>query len=113
MTRHWHPTLVRIVRWLQPSAESFAAAAAVYGPDLMLQLKATRAPSRGRHLQNATVVPGRSGRAAAARFRPLRPVTRCTLVTGRLLSVNVGRPRVIEWDGRRFGRRLRQRCPAR
>ena len=39
MTRHWHPTLERIVRWLKPSAESFAAAAAVYGPDLMLQLK--------------------------------------------------------------------------
>jgi hypothetical protein len=41
VTRHWHPTLGRIVRWLKPSAESFAAAAAVYGPDLMLQLKAT------------------------------------------------------------------------
>ena len=41
MTRHWHPTLERIVRWLKPSPESFAAAAAVYGPDLMLQLKAT------------------------------------------------------------------------
>src|SRR5437879_11512046 len=36
------PTLERIVRWLKPSAESFAAAAAVYGPDLMLQLEATR-----------------------------------------------------------------------
>ena len=32
----------RIVRWLKPSAESFAAAAAVYSPDLMLQLEATR-----------------------------------------------------------------------
>ncbi len=42
MTRHWHPTLERIVRWLKPSAESFAAAAAVYSPDLMLQLEATR-----------------------------------------------------------------------
>ena len=41
MTRHWRPTLERIVRWLKPSAESFAAAAAVYGPELMLQLKAT------------------------------------------------------------------------
>jgi hypothetical protein len=41
MTRPWHPTLERIVRWLKPSAESFAAAAAVYGPDLMLQLAAT------------------------------------------------------------------------
>lgn len=29
------------MRWLKPSAESFAAAAAVYSPDLMLQLKAT------------------------------------------------------------------------
>jgi len=36
MTRHWHPTLERIVRWLKPSAESFAAAAAVYSPELML-----------------------------------------------------------------------------
>jgi len=42
MTRHWHPTLERIVRCLKPSAESFAAAAAVYVPDLMLQLAATR-----------------------------------------------------------------------
>src|SRR5437667_748061 len=100
MTRHWHPTLERIVRWLKPSAESLAAAAAVYGPDLMLQLKATPGAVEGPHLQNATVVPGRSGRAAAARFRPLRPVTRCTLLTGRLLSVNVGRPRVTEWDGK-------------
>jgi hypothetical protein len=41
MTRRWRPTLERIVRRLKPSAESFAAAAAVYGPDLMLQLKAT------------------------------------------------------------------------
>ena len=41
MTRHWHPTLERIVRWLKPSAGSFAAAAAVYGPDLTLQLAAT------------------------------------------------------------------------
>jgi len=36
MTRHWHPTLERIVRWLKTSAESFAAAAAVYSPELML-----------------------------------------------------------------------------
>ena len=41
MTRHWRPTLKRIVRWLKPSAESLAAAAAVYGPDLMLPLEAT------------------------------------------------------------------------
>jgi len=40
MTRHWHPTLERIARRPKPSAESFAAAAAaVYGPDLMLQLQ--------------------------------------------------------------------------
>ncbi|MDP9226174.1 MAG: hypothetical protein M3P18_20510 [Actinomycetota bacterium] len=39
MTRHSHPTLERIVRWLKPSAESFAAAAA--SPDLMLQPEAT------------------------------------------------------------------------
>ena len=31
--------LGRIVRRLKPSAENFAAAAAVYSPDLMLQLK--------------------------------------------------------------------------
>lgn len=41
MTPHWHPTLERIVRRLKPSAESFAAAAAVYSPELMLQLAAT------------------------------------------------------------------------
>lgn len=45
MTRHWHAAILeRIVRWLKPSAESFAAAAAVYCPDLMLQLESTRAP---------------------------------------------------------------------
>lgn len=52
MTRQWHPTFERIVRRLKPSAESFAATAAVFGPDLMLQLKATPGavggpPSRG------------------------------------------------------------------
>ena len=47
MTRHWHPTLERIVRRLKPSLESFAAAAAVYGPDLMLQLEATRGAAEG------------------------------------------------------------------
>jgi len=47
MTRHWRPTLVRIVRWLKPPAESFAAAAAVYGPDLMLQLKGWQDGSDG------------------------------------------------------------------
>ena len=47
MTRHWHPTLERMVRWLKPSAESFAAAAAVYGPDVMLQLKATSGAVEG------------------------------------------------------------------
>jgi hypothetical protein len=41
MTGQGHSTLGRILRWLKPSAESFAAAAAVYAPDLMLQLKAT------------------------------------------------------------------------
>ena len=41
MNCHWHPTLERIARLLKPSAESFAAAAAVYGPDLMFQLAAT------------------------------------------------------------------------
>ena len=41
MPRQWHPTLERIVHWLKPPAESLAAAAALYGPDLMLQLEAT------------------------------------------------------------------------
>jgi hypothetical protein len=39
MTRHRHPTLERIVRRLRPSAESIAAAAAIHGPDLILQLQ--------------------------------------------------------------------------
>ena len=47
MTRHWRPTLERIARWLKPSAESFAAAAALYGPDLMLQLQATPGAVKG------------------------------------------------------------------
>jgi hypothetical protein len=47
MTCHRHPTLEGVMRWLKPSAESFAAAAAVYGPDLMLQLKATRGAVEG------------------------------------------------------------------
>ena len=38
---HRHPTLERIVRSLRPSAESFAAAAAVYSPDLLLHLETT------------------------------------------------------------------------
>jgi hypothetical protein len=46
-TRHRHPTLERIVRWLRPSAESFAAAAAVYSPELMLQLESTRRAVEG------------------------------------------------------------------
>jgi outer membrane phospholipase A len=58
--RHRHPTRERIVRWFKPSAESLAAAAAVYGPELMLQLKATpraadglRSPERGwQHASN-------------------------------------------------------------
>jgi len=47
MTCPRHPTLERIVRWLKPSAESFAAAAALYGPDLMLQLQATPGAVKG------------------------------------------------------------------
>ena len=47
MTCPRHPTLERIVRWLKPSAESFAAAAALYGPDLMLQLQATLGAVKG------------------------------------------------------------------
>ena len=57
MTRHWHPTLERIVRWLKPSAESFAAAAAVYSPELMLQLEATKGAVDG------SLSPGCDGRS--------------------------------------------------
>jgi len=42
MTRHRHPTIERIVRRLKPSAENFAAAAILYGPDLTLQLQSAR-----------------------------------------------------------------------
>jgi hypothetical protein len=48
MTSHRRPTLERIVRRLKPSAERFAAAAAVYVPDLMLQLKAAPGAVEGR-----------------------------------------------------------------
>ena len=68
MTRHWHPTLERIVRWLKPSAESFAAAAAVYSPELMLQLEATKSAVQGRYLRDATVVP--VSRQTASRSTP-------------------------------------------
>src|SRR6266699_1120949 len=61
MTRHWHPTLERIVRWLKPSAESFAAAAAVYSPELMLQLEATKRAVEG------SLSPGCDGRSAVLR----------------------------------------------
>ena len=67
MTRHWHPTLKRIVRWLKLSAESFAAAAAVYGPDLMLQLRASpfpvpwRRPRASGSLVRVAVVDQRKG----------------------------------------------------
>src|SRR6266699_3729150 len=45
MTRHWHPTLKRIVRWLKPSAESLAAAAAVYRPDFDAPAVMTHLPN--------------------------------------------------------------------
>ena len=74
MTRHWHPTLERIVRWLKPSAESFAAAAAVYSPELMLQLEATKGVVEGSLSPRCD---GRSGARQASRGprpepRPLR-----------------------------------------
>ena len=47
MTRQWHLTLERIVRWLKPSADGFAAAAAICGPDLMLQLESARGAVEG------------------------------------------------------------------
>src|SRR5438309_12118406 len=60
MTRHWHPTLEHIVRWRKPSAESFAAAAAVYSPELMLQLEATKGAVEG------SLSPGPDGRAGVS-----------------------------------------------
>ena len=47
MTGNLHPILERIVRWPKPSAERFAAAAAVYGLELMLQLAATPGAAGG------------------------------------------------------------------
>ena len=75
MTCPRHPTLERIVRWLKPSAESFAAAAALYGPDLMLQLQAT--PGAVRELPSPEcdgrcreIGPRRRGAAPAPPSRP-------------------------------------------
>ena len=68
MTRHWHPTLERIVRWLKPSAESFAAAAAVYSPELMLQLEATKSAVEG------SLSPGCDGRSGVS-TSPARSAT--------------------------------------
>jgi hypothetical protein len=68
MTRHWHPTLERTVRWLKPSAKGFAAAAAVYSPELILQLEATKGAVEG------SLSPGCDGRSrvstSLARSRP-------------------------------------------
>ena len=72
MTRHWHPTLERIVRLLKPSAESFAAAAAVYSPELMLQLDATKGAVEG------SLSPGCDGRSRVS----------TSLATGALPSSN-------------------------
>jgi hypothetical protein len=56
MTRHQHPVVRSVVRRLWPSLTSFAAAAALYDPGLLLQLQATQreravnSPKRrGRH----------------------------------------------------------------
>ena len=43
MNRRWRPISNRVVRWRKPFAERFAAAAAVYGPELMLLVMATPA----------------------------------------------------------------------
>ena len=68
MTRHWHPTLERIVHRLKPSAESLAAAAAVYSPDLMLQLDAMSGAVEGPPAQECD---GRSRVSTSlARSRP-------------------------------------------
>jgi hypothetical protein len=42
MTRHHDLSIQRVVRRLRPSPESVAGAAAVYDPELMLELKALR-----------------------------------------------------------------------
>jgi hypothetical protein len=70
MTFPRHPTLERIVRRLKPSAESFAAAAALYGPDLMLQLQATpravKGPAvSGMRSRSREIAPRRRGAAPA------------------------------------------------
>ncbi|HEY1511137.1 MAG TPA: hypothetical protein VGF93_19170 [Solirubrobacteraceae bacterium] len=42
MTRHRYPTLTSLVHRLRPSPASFAAAAAVYEPRLLLTLQAAQ-----------------------------------------------------------------------
>jgi hypothetical protein len=42
MTRHSYRTVCKFVRALRPSPESVAGAAAIYDPELMLELKASR-----------------------------------------------------------------------
>ena len=39
---HQHPMFIRFARRLRPSAESFAAAAALHDPNLLLQLRAAQ-----------------------------------------------------------------------
>jgi hypothetical protein len=68
MTRHWQH-LERIVRWLKPSPESFAAAAAVHGPGLMLQPKATPGAIEGPPFPECDGHSQEIG-CAAARLRP-------------------------------------------
>lgn len=57
MAHHRHPTLERIVRRLKPTADSFAAAAAVYTPEVMLQLHATK----GAQTRSATAIRSPTG----------------------------------------------------
>ena len=77
MTRE-HPTAISIIRRLRPSPDRFAAAAALQDPSLLLQLRA--AAARGDAAARDVAVPG--------------------AMSGRLLSVNVGGPREVEWEGK-------------
>jgi MOSC domain-containing protein YiiM len=75
-----HPTLRGLVGRLRPSPEDVAAAAALYDPALLLRVQAER-----RH-----DVPPES-----APDGPRRPA-----MSGRLLSVNVGMPKEVRWQGK-------------
>ena len=66
LTRSRHPTVERVVRRLKPSVEGFAAAAAVYSPELMLQLVTPRG------IEEPPVDPDASSRRGWRRECPAR-----------------------------------------